>query len=291
MPPNNFESTPRAEAIIKAGHGETTIRKPEVENDTENKIDHSAVLSQVINSGIDRYLSDSEYHLLLQETHSIRHLDANLKFDLRQVILATLKDASFSAHHHSLIESTQARQELQDDSWSSVDAEIKGGVDTYVDAASRIFDFFKSRFGVEEAIHENNWRLLDKLAKLNVDQFAPYRTTYLVIHQNFSHFREQVKENEDGGFRFLPGFPLNAPVTKASLVSNKGLRNSTEFILNEQNETILLKDIPLRKVTTGCPITFKRDTVIKLWDVYRAQAYRLATQSGISVGGIEALHQ
>ena len=58
-------ATAKSEAVKKYMNGEATIRMPTTDPDLENRIDHYAVLSQIIDGGIQRYLSEPEYYYSL----------------------------------------------------------------------------------------------------------------------------------------------------------------------------------------------------------------------------------
>ncbi len=283
--------TPRSESIEKARDENTVIREPTAEDDSENKIDHYSVLSQVINSGVDRYLSNPEYHSSIQKATSIYNLDANLGADIEQVVLATLKDEEFKAHHESLITSAEQRLFHNPNSFKTIDKNIIAGIKTFVSSTSYLFHITSTKIGPEVASNKDNWTILDKLAKLNLSAFSAYYRTYFITHENYSRFLFQTKISENGGLAFKKGYPKNAPVNYQSTPAFKGMVNKQSYILNEGRPVTLTKDVPLSHVTVGCPITFEPEVIQKLWNIYADQAYRIFTTPAVSPGDIEASHQ
>ncbi len=284
--------TPRSESTEKALHHHSDIREPTSRYDAENKIDHYAVLSQIITSGIDRYLSNPDYQSALQDAHSIANLDVNLRIDIKQIVLLTLKDADFAAHHQSLITSVKQRRSFDESLWPTIENNLTAGVDTFVSSTSYVFDILRSRLNPNTAANPNNWHILDKLAKLNLTAFSAYFRTYLPVHQNWSVFMSQLQESEDGSWKFSPGYPNNAPINKIAAENFVSSLSSGNLMLHNDLEKIALKDIQLDKVTIGCPVTFESGTVKKLWETYASQAHRILTTPAISSsGGNEASAQ
>lgn len=272
--------TPRSESIIKARKGETDIREPKSKYDNENKIDHYAVLSQVINAGIDTYLSNPDYHSPLLQAASHNELERALRSDIGDVILATLKDAAFTAHHESLVQSQSQRHQQHSGRHRDIEGSIMAGATTFTNTFTYIHKAL-SRLGPEVAAHPDNWELADRIAKLNITSSYAYYSTYLATYENWPEFMNHTEVFNDGSVKFLPGYPGDAFVTEA-VATNRRMLETKHFDVRGDEPLVAVKDIELSEDTIGCPVTFHPGTIKKLWAVYAEQAYRIDTTPAIS---------
>lgn len=280
--------TPRSESINKYLHHETDIRHPIKDGELANRVDHYAVLAQVIDYGVEHYLNTVDENSFLN-VPSLPRLASELRNDLSNVITTALDSPAFEEHFNSLHGSVQARQELSGNRWNDIKLSILAGSTTFADSFTYIFDVLQSRFNPEIAAHENNWQIADRLAKLNITQSQGYYGTYLTTHKNWSKFIEQLDYSDTEGVRFKKGFPLNAYVTVTSVDRRKRMLDDNDFTLDGEIPVVQLKDLDPNGAI-GCPITFNQSNLKSLWRFYAHHAHRIVTTPLLaSSGGNEEL--
>jgi hypothetical protein len=278
--------TDRSEAIAKYRSHDATIRSPEQSSEA-NRIDHYGVLGQVINEAVTRYL-DSPQTMDLDKTSSHHELSSELSKAINQFIRVVMTLDEFTPHAHSLDESQYLRHFHDDAKWDRIERSIEAGTNTFVNTFEYITAAL-SRLGDETATHPENWRVADKIAKLNIIQFSAYYSTYLTEYQNWPAMMDHLEINTHGGVSFRPGFPNKARVNPRSLDRTKGFLTHDDFDISADSETIELADIALLEPTIGCPVTFNPENIKRLWEVYSHHVRRLRNIAlEPSAGGSEA---
>lgn len=270
-------TTPRAEAIKKSGENVTIIRDYDSENPLENRIDHYAVLSQVINEGVRIFLSDEQLLSRTAQATSLPGLDAALRNSIYDATMSALKTAAFAAHAQALRESQEAR--AKDGSRDrDIGIHILSGAGTFIQTFSLLFHFLESRLGIEVASHKENWRLADRIAKLPMHAFMAYQETYLrhTRHHNWDELMAQLESGPQGGVRFRSGFPRNALVPESlTRPVTDSEPDDAGFSLDGTVPLIPLHGVVDFETAIGCPVTFTQNNLRGLWSVYAMEAHRI----------------
>jgi len=269
--------TPRSESITKARNGETTIHTPNHQYDIDNKIDHYAVLAQIINRGVDTYLDNPDYQEALQSAESLEDLQSSLRKDLETILLSTLESDSFITHHQSLVGSQAQRYTFDQNKWDNVKLTMLAGTSTFANSFTYLFKALQSTLGTEAASNPGNWQLADRLAKMNIKAFSIYYNTYLAMPENWMHFLEHVEIDKEDTIHFKPGYPGNAAVAVSATTDNPvHMYTRQDFDVSGVYPLIALKEVGLLEATIGCPVTFESSTTRKLWSTYIKQAQRVS---------------
>lgn len=277
--------TPRSEAIKNALDGSSNIRPILNDNERENRIDHYAVLSQVMQVGIDAYFDTPAAQTNTSQTHSLEELEATLRTEIHQSIIVVLESDAYAAHYQSLRTSQHQRSEAGN-RWPDVSLNISAGIGTFLAVVSEVFHILQSRLGVEAASHPGNWRIVDRIAKLNMHAFAAFQETYLrkSKFENWSALIEQLEVGREGQIQFQAGYPGNAPI-RTNIINKEGELKKTDYILDGSLPLGKLRNIAGYDSAIGCPVTFRPDTVSKLWGAYATEAYRIATTPATATTG------
>lgn len=260
-------ATPRSEAYLKSRDSEDTIRDPAAESVAGNKIDHYGVLSPIVNSGIEFYLSTPWRYEELESTDSFASLEATLADGITQSINAYVSSKDLEERIQKLDASQFSRYVLRLTTFEDTQRSIAAGNKTFISIFSKMFHILK-RISTETASDPNNWKIVYKLSMLNLDHLRPYFSTYLAESQNWSGIFDHLEVSESGGVAFKPGFP-----GLAKIPVNKHKNSPVELA---EDESILLRDIEISSPTIGCPISFKPANVQALWTLYAHNAKRLS---------------
>lgn len=279
--------TPRSESIYKAVHATTEIRPPVERNDIENKIDHYAVLSQVINEGVTRYIHEPQADSKLATATSTYDLEGILRGEVSDSILNTLTSDAFRAHFDSLHSSQTQRHMMDSSRWNDVALNILAGTTTFVHSFSHIHSMLQRHLGEAVASNPDNWRIADRIAKLEIHQFSAYYNTYLTTFQNWSAMMEHFEITETRGVQFKAGYPGDALVP-LPVTEQRPILENKDFALDGSQPLLAIKDMDTSQAI-GCPVTFTPDTVKNLWGLYVQHAHRILTTPAVaSSGDIEA---
>ncbi|HWT40688.1 MAG TPA: hypothetical protein VN081_05490 [Dongiaceae bacterium] len=276
--------TPRSESIYKALQGETEIRPPQTPYDVENKIDHFAVLSQVINHGVRMYIDHPPAETELATATSLDSLSGMLRGEVSDAILEALHSDTFAAHHKSLSESQNLRHTMNEGRWRDISMNILAGSTTFVSSFSYIFSMLMRHLGSDVAAHPDNWRIADRVAKLEIHQFSAYYTTYLATFQNWSAMMEHFEISSTNSVQFKNGYPANAPVPAVVAAGRARILETKDFMLDGSQPLVLVKDIETSGAI-GCPVTFSPEIIRDLWKLYATEAYRVVTTPPIANSG------
>ncbi|UTX51625.1 hypothetical protein KI440_01595 [Candidatus Saccharibacteria bacterium TM7i] len=272
-------TTPRSEAIMKFRSHESTIRPPQSADDIENRGDHYAVLAQVINTGVSEYLDGASG---LQDTaaaETLKDVSATLSKKIQSSIFATLHSKSYAEHLANLTASQTRRVALDRAKWDTVELTIMAGTSTFINSAEGIFRMLNTTLGTEVAAHTDNWRILDKLAKLDIYRFSAYYNTYLTQPDNWTHALEHLESSRSGGIEFVAGYPNNAEVPVAvTQKDRRGILTREDCDITNGQPTIALKDVNIQPAI-GCPVTFEPSIVRRLWGLYAESAQRVTVSS------------
>lgn len=260
--------TPRAESIQKSLHAHTAISSLE-SNEAAHKIDRFAVISQIIEPGVQELLATPVFYSLLDSAESKRELHTRMQNCLYESILYSLHSSPFADHLASLNES-QVERYKANKSWSPEPKDsVLAGVSTFMSTFENVFDIFERAYGTEFAAHSDHWKISDKIAKLNVLHSSLYSSTFLHNSQNWTktidHFELDLNGN---GMKFKAGYPLAAKVPVALTASKNALLTRDDFTITKNSNLVHISDIPADGVTVGCPITFTNATLKDLWSVY-----------------------
>jgi len=269
--------TPRSEALQYYRSGATSIRTPESAHDPINKQEHFAVLAQVIDVGIAHYLTDLYTPAIFAEAKSLPTLTDIFRTEINNVLVNTLESKAFKDHFMSLHESQISRHQLLPYRWNDIKDTIRAGATTFSNSFEYIFDFLKRHYGIQMAGSPENWRIADRLAKLDIDQFAAYYTTYLTEFQNWPFVIDHLRKTPEGGLRFKPGYPEEAYVTEKIADPASRIIETKDFMLDGSQPLVQIKDVPSRDGAVGCPVTFSPQTIKSLWQLYAAHAHHLVT--------------
>lgn len=283
-------ATPRSEAIVKARSGSSDIRPSLHKDSLENKIDHYAVLSQVINNGISDYLENPPENSQLYNARSLNDLSAALRGEVSDTIIQTLLSDTFKDHFDSLHESQMQRHAMDTSKWDDLMLNILAGTTTFVQNFSSIFSILQRHYGVEVASHPDNWRIADRLAKLEIHQLSAYTGRYLHEFRNWPEMIEHIDVSSDGSAEFKAGYPGDARIFIAAQYLSTPQDNGPAYNLDGTPVLVpaQLKDMDT-SATIGCPVTFSPKIIKELWGVYTSHAHRILTEPAI--GGSEASHR
>jgi len=281
----------RGESIDKYRSRETSIRVPISENDNPNKIDHYAVLAQVIDQAVFDFCDDPGYNKSLYSAKTLIEVQERLRHDMEAVVLTALTSEQFINHHQSLSASQEQRVKIDSAKWSNIEQNIAAGSTTFANSFSYLFSILQSHLGTDTASHPDNWRLLDRIAKLNINAFSAYYTTYLSNRDNWTAFIDQIELTSNGGVQFKPGFPKEAPISVVSTSYYARILTNVDLRIDGTTPLMQLKDVELSDDTIGCPVTFCNENLKKLWEIYASQAYRVTNEQALSSGDTEASAQ
>lgn len=273
--------TPRSESIISALEGRTDIRPIVDGEEMPNRIDHYAVLSQITNTSIENYLNDPTTKPILLDTTTIDDLKAALITDIHASTLRIIKLDEFAPHVSSLKNSQRQRAEAGN-RWPDVSLNILAGTGTFVNVTSEVFAILESRLGVDAASHPKNWRIIDRIAKLNIHAFTAFQETYLKSHRfrNWSAFIDQLEVGRDGQIQFRAGYPGNASI-RTNVIQKEAEWKKSDCLVDGSLPLGKLQDIPGYDSAIGCPVSFQPTIVEGLWNTYASHAHRIMTKPAI----------
>lgn len=272
--------TPRSESIYKSVEGNTSIRSPFESGDLENKIDYFSVVAQVINNGVRQYLTEPPVDSGVVKTGSMRDLVDALKTEIGSAITGALTSEQFAEHFAALETSQRQRREFNPGRPKEISSAITAGTNTFVNSFTYIHDLLSRHFGEATASHPGNWRIADRIAKLEIHQFMAYHEIYLATFQNWSAAVEHLELANDDSLRFKPGYPEKAQVPLPVTESRKMLEHK-DLLMDGSNPMVSLKDMPTDQ-RIGCPVTFSPDIIKELWGLYAHHAHRILTTPAVS---------
>ena len=283
-------ATLRSESAAKARSGNGEIRLATDDSIIENKIDHFGVLAQIIDHGVIDYFKKLPDGSELEMATSLNQLAGTLRGDVSDTVIQTLLSDEFTTHFDNLHNSQLSRHEIGASRWDDVLLSIVAGTTTFMHTFSHIFSLIQRHYDLDTAAHPGNWRIADRLAKLELHQMSAYYTTYV---ENFRHWPamiEHLAQSDEGGVKFRAGFPDNALVTvPASKLSNPDdYYSDPDLAPNQVFVTAKIKDMD-KSEGIGCPVTFSPEVIRGLWSLYAHHAHRILTTP--ATGGSEAFHQ
>jgi hypothetical protein len=266
-------STPRSKAIhlSKSNELHTVPKDGAAAERDDYKIEHYAYLGRLINTGIRTFFDDDAALTVVTSTST----EASLRGELTHGLLHSIVDNDAS-ELYEVLNTSQLRRSHSDFDLAEM---INAGLNTYADNTKAVYDILAANYGHLAARHPSNASILDRLSKLHVTQIPLFAKVYLndFVEQgepNNSHlFLEMIEQAADGGFRFKKGYPENAYIPNGALKLKTNRMSSYVPILGD--ETLKLKNIELKSVTIGCPISFEPLIGKKLWNLYAQQRYNI----------------
>lgn len=293
-------ATPRSESIKLALSDHVgAVRSHHNAGGVEGKIDHYAYMARVIHAGVEGFF-ESDYSLAeIAKADSVKALDHVMTSTLLLHLTLALESPEFEELTAHLEASQAERRTINPAYHPSIEWTLIAGVNTYMNTSAGLYSALEESFGVEVASSPTNASIIDRLSKLNISQFIPYKHTYLdnaadSPMPNVQYFIKQFDKSPSGDVRFKVNFPGNALIPVPA-TQNKGMWGTEDFLV-DGNKTTLLRDIPPDIATVGCPISFDPAQGRQLWALYaearRTIGDRSAPNASVkSLGGIAASAQ
>jgi|GEM_PF-5417313 len=277
-------ATPRSESIKTSLSDHIgPVRSHHDGGGVDGMIDHYAYMGRVIHKGVEGFLTNDASRGLVLQAHSVKELDNVMTKALNFHLTSAWESSEFAEIAAHLKASQSERHGINPNIHPAVEWAMMAGVNTYMDTSSGLYGALQQVFGPEVACSPNNAAAIDRLSKLNISQFIPYKHTYLdaaadgLPLANIEHFIEQFDVTPDGDIRFKVGFPGNALIPMPAIF-DKGVWGAADFLI-EGNECMPLKHIPQSTVTIGCPISFDPQQGRQLWALY-AEARQVVDRVG-----------
>mgnify|MGYP000054639953 CR=1 FL=1 len=255
-------STPRSESI-RLSKSEALL-EPHLPRDVPNapdryKVERYAFLARISDAAIESFLADQDC------LHGLSHAPSLVALEslLIDSLLARFEDILEQPDYLNAIKVAHSGLVHNDVQVSIRQTILHNGIKTYASVSRLVYSALEFGFGHEGASHPNNARLIDRLAKMNVDHLEEYAPLYLAdtglktTESMQKGFLMQVEADPTGGYRFRSGFPGKAPISQNS---------RRIYRLSEEEATI--DNIPVPTDTIGCPITFSPSHARDLWSVY-----------------------
>jgi hypothetical protein len=266
-------TSPRGEAIKKSHSDDVSIAAPIEGDEAANKIDHYGVLGRIISGGVASFLADEQAIPSLSQSSSIMELSKAMRASLVASIFQTATTPKNTEGYANLSTSQKQRNTINDERHSRIEGNLEAGVETFTSIFLSLVKILDKEYGRTAAVHPDNWRIPDRLAKLHIELFSPYVTTYLHTPENTPKLLEQLEPSSQGGLQFSTHFPRKAEVSVWTTRHRyRPLLARDDIVLHDEQETIRLEDIKLDNPELGCPVTFEADAVKELWRVFSEAA-------------------
>lgn len=266
-------TSPRGEAIKKSHSDDVFIAEPIAGDESANKIDHYGVLGRIIADGTNDFLQDSEAIESLKQSESIMELSKAMKASMVASIFRSVALPKNTEAYANLGESQRQRNAVDDMRHSRIEGNLQAGVETFTNLFSSLLNILDGEYGREVAAHPDNWRIIDRLAKLHIELFGPYVTTYLHTKENIPKLLTQLEPAPEGGLQFSAHYPRKAEVSVWTTHHNyRPILSHSDIVLDDNQDTIQLDAIELNNPELGCPVTFEAKTVKELWRVFSETA-------------------
>lgn len=286
-------STERANAIRiahgqapKLGDGETLSSKAE----------HYAYLAKIIGPSIELLFADEGSLKLIRESRHASEIHETIRYLVIEKLKTVLgyKGNDLLADHIDLLH--RSRNPNNAERFGSIEGHLKAGIGTFLLAAQGLYEGLSKAFGVAAASHPENADVLDRIAKLHLQQLMVYTDTYLrpgvYEHSPFNvfPFKDQFEKQPDGHLRFKPGFPQSALISRIMREPSSNPHRPYRFL--NSTETRTLGDEPLGDAPIiGCPVTFEPQHVRMLWELYATTRFNLeAVDTLASIALTNTLH-
>jgi hypothetical protein len=245
-------------------------------------IDHYAAIARVLRESTLQYVTNDDTAAVLAASRSAKDLRWNFIDSMTSQVHAVLHSDAFVDIHRGLQQSQSERSAMH---WHLIEESLEAGIHTFINTTETIYDVLAKNLSPDVADSPDSFVLLDRLAKLNINQFIPYRSVYLDTSANHKRFLEHLQPYNTG-MSFKPRFPLEAKVPTVLAAAN-ALSGAEAFDL-ENNPLIRITDIPEERVTIGCPITFYAGQVKELWSLYAGERRSLRQRQELGCGALEA---
>lgn len=257
-----------------------------------NKIDRFAALAKVIEPAISTFLSMPETQEFVDTVQERRVLDGFMMNTIYGVLKDSISNDTFSYIHDRLNEHQQARFDAHK-SWApEYHNVLLAGASTFVNNTSNVFSLLERAYGPKTAAHPNNWRIIDKLARMNVRHQAAYSQIYLSESINWTHtISHFTPDTVRGGIQFVAGYPTLASVPKISVDPRQRMLGREDLMVRNATDFINISSIKIDEATIGCPVTFQNQSLIKLWSLYATARERMSPYTSTNAGGSEASHR
>lgn len=270
-------STERANAIRIAHSQQPKLDETEV---VSAKAEHYAYLAKIIGPGIELLFSDEASLKLIHDSRHASEIHETIRF----IIIEKLKTVLEYEGNDLLTEHINALHRLRSphnaDRFTTVESHLKAGIGTFLLSAQGLYEGLSKAFGVATASHPENADILDRIAKLHLQQLMVYTDTYLrpgvYEHSPFNifPFKDQFEQQPHGHLRFKPGFPQSALISTITRESSTNPHRPYRFLNSTEART--LADEPLGDAPIiGCPVTFEPKHVRMLWELYATTRFNL----------------
>lgn len=252
-------TNPRSESVHRSRSGELGLaRHPDIHGEAAYKVDRYAHLARYIDQGVDDLLRSDEFVGYIVNARSKEGLTRNFTHLLWRSVRSDEFQSVVAAHaEHGM---------------GDIDLLVGGGIGTFVRTTEAVYDVIKTEHGSGAAALDGNVAVIDRLAKMDLEQFNPYADFYL---HSFGRrdFLNHLDETP-AGFRFKKDYPQDAFIPEAYryYTFNTPYEDEREA---RSSPFMRIGDIRKSPATVGCPVTFNPERMPELWRLYAAARQNL----------------